>query len=108
MLNLASTNEQKVPVTLSPKTASGQPAQLDGPPTVEVDAGSGVTVEQDPASPLLIKFVSGDNPETATGTISADADLGAGVVTISETFTYEVSGAQAANFGFTVGAPEPK
>ena len=107
MFAIASTNEQKVPVTAAPVTASGGPAQVDGPLTVTVQSGEG-TFTQDPGSPLSFYAVSGETPGTTVYLVSADADLGAGVVTIEDTVEYAVSGAQAAAFGLTAGTAEPK
>lgn len=101
------TTEQKLPVSVAPETASGHPATIDGALTVTVRSGSG-TVEQDPASPLTFKAVSGDIAEDTVYDIKADADLGEGVQEITDTFTLTVTSATAANFGFTVGAAEPK
>jgi hypothetical protein len=106
-LPIASTNEQQVPVTASPVTATGRPASVDGPLRVTVVSGAG-TVLQDPATPLVFRAVSGDVPGTTEYLVEADADLGAGVVTIQDTVTYEVSGAQAASFGLVAGPAEPK
>ena len=106
-LSIACTNEEQVPVTASPVTAKGKPAQVDGPLKVSVQSGSG-SVFQDPATPLEFKAVSGDDPGTTVYLVEADADLGSGVVTISDLVTLEVSGSQAAAFGLSSGAAEPK
>lgn len=103
----ACTTEEKVPVTASPKTAAGNPAQVDGALKVTVQSGEG-TVEQDPAKPLEFFAVSSDTPGTTEYLIEADADLGAGVEAISDTLTLVVSGAKAANFGVSTGAAVPK
>lgn len=107
MLNIASTNEEKVTVIATPLTGQGRPAQVDGPLRVTVQSGSG-TVEQDPAKPLEFKAVSGDAPGETVYLVEADADLGAGVTLISDTVVYAVAGAQAASFGLSAGAVEPK
>jgi len=106
-LAIASTNEQKVPVTATPLTNTGKPASVDGPLRVTVVSGEG-TVEQDPAFPLTFKAVSGDNPGTTEYLVEADADLGAGEVLIQDTVTYVVSGANAVSFGLASGTPELK
>jgi len=106
-LAIASTNEEQVPVTAAPVTASGRPAQVDGALTVTVQSGEG-TFTQDAAEPLTFRAVSGDNPGTTVYLVEADADLGSGVVSISDTVTYEVAGAQAASFGLSAGTVEPK
>lgn len=107
MLGIASNNEQKVKVTASPVTSSGKPAQIDGALTITVQSGD-ATFTQDPADPKSFYAVSGDNPGTSVFLVEADADLGAGTESISDTVEYEVSGAKAQSFGLTAGAPEPK
>jgi hypothetical protein len=106
-LSIASNNEQQVPVTASPVTSSGKPAQVDGPLRITVVSGT-ATFTQDPATPLVFKAVSGNDPGTTEYLVEADADLGAGEVLIQDTVTYEVEGAQAASFGLASGVPEPK
>jgi len=107
MLNIACTNEEQVPVTATPLTASGRPAQVDGPLRITVQAGTG-TFTQDPATPLVFKAVSGDEPGETTYLVEADADLGAGTVLIQDTVVLAVGGAMAASFGLAAGAAEPK
>jgi len=107
MLNIACTNEEQVPVTAAPMTATGRPAQVDGPLRVPVQAGDG-TFLQDPAAPLVFKAVSGDVPGETTYLVEADADLGAGTVLIQDTVVLAVGGAMAASFGLVSGAAEPK
>jgi hypothetical protein len=106
-LDISSTNEEQVPVTATPVTASGNPAQIDGALTVTVQSGDG-TVLQDPAFPLVFRAVSGAVGGVTVYAVSADADLGAGVVTISDTVTYNVTSASAASFGLAAGPVEPK
>jgi len=106
-LNIASTNEEQVPVTASPVTAGGKPAQVDGALVITVLSGE-ATFSQDPAEPLVFRAVSGDNPGETVYLVEADADLGDGVVTISDTVTYNVTSASAASFGLAAGPVEPK
>lgn len=108
MVEVTITNEQKVPVSLSPVTATGKPAKLDpkNPPTWEVQSGdSAVVVGGDGLSAELI---SSDTPGDTVYLVSADADLGDGVETISDLITLHVEGARAANLGLTAGTPVPK
>lgn len=107
MLSIACNNEQKVTVNAAPQSASGKPATIDGALTVTVQSGDG-TVEQDPASPLSFKAVSGDGLGDTVFLVEGDADLGAGVVTIQDTVTLSVTSAVAANFGLSAGVTEPK
>ena len=107
MLPIASSNEEKVEVVSNPTTTTGKPARFDGPIRVTVTSGEG-TFTQDPATPNAFFAVSGDNPGTTEYLLEADADLGAGVTLLQETVVYEVSGANAANFGLTANPPVPK
>lgn len=105
-LEVNMTDEQQVVISVSPVTATGKPATLDGPITVTVSAGDG-TVVQDPATPNSATLVSGGLGDT-TYVVSGDADLGAGVQTISDTATIHVAGALATSLGLTAGTPSPK
>jgi len=107
MLNIACTNEEKVPVTASPVSATGKPAPVDGALKITVQSGEG-TFEQDPAFPLVFKAVSGDNPGETSYLVEADADLGEGVVTISDVVVLTVSSASAVSFGLAAGPAEPQ
>ena len=106
MISIAVTNEQKVKVTLAPKTATGKPAKLDGAPVwANLSGDSTVEPAEDGLSAYL---VSSDTPGTTEFTVSADANLGEGVETITEGIELVVSGAQASNLGIVAGTPEPK
>ena len=98
-------NEQKVLVTANPTTKSGNPATLDGPVVVEVSSGD-CTVEM--VSDTSFFVVSGSQVGDSVVQVSADADLGAGVVTVSDAVVAHVAGALATNFGLSAGTPEPK
>lgn len=100
------TNEQKVPVTLAPVTDTGKPAKLDGAPTWEVVSGNSTVVPA--ADGLSADLISADDPGDTQFLIKADADLGAGVVEISDTIKLTVTGALAKSLGITVGTPVAK
>jgi hypothetical protein len=105
-MEISITNEQKVNVRLEPVTSTGKPARLDGVPTWSVQSGD-ATVEA--ASDGLSAFlISSDNPGDTAFLVSADADLGEGVVTISDVVTLKVAGAQADNLGIAADAPVAK
>lgn len=106
MLEITITNEQKVPVTLAPVTATGQPAKLDGKPTWEVVTGDSTVVVADDG--LSAELVSSDNPGDTEILVKADADLGAGVEEISDIIKLTVQGARAQSLGLTAGTPVPK
>jgi hypothetical protein len=101
MLEVTLTNEQKVIATLSPKTATGKPAQVDGVPTWSVVAGNGTVTPS--GDGLSCECVPADAP--AIGDVDfqveADADLGSGVVPLTDLLRAHVSGAQAENLGLT-------
>ena len=107
MLEITITNEQKIQVTLTPVTATNKPAQLDGGATFEVISGT-ATVAMIEGNPLSAFLVSGDLPGDSEILVSADADLGDGVETISDIIKLTVAGAKAASLGLTVGAPVAK
>lgn len=100
------TNEQKVTATLAPVTATGKPAKLDGIPTWTVQSGDSVVNVA--ADGLSAEVVSSDTPGDTQILIEADADLGAGVVTVSDILSVTVQGAQAQSLGLTVGEPVAK
>lgn len=106
MVEIKLTNEQKVKVSLTPVTATGKPATLDGVPKWTVQSGSAeVQVAPDGLSATL---VSPDSPGDSEILVEADADLGEGVETISDVIKLSVEGARATNLGLTVSTPEPK
>jgi hypothetical protein len=107
MVEINSTNEEKVKLTATPVTGAGNPAAIDGALRVSVVSGD-ASFTQDPAEPNAFYAVSGSGPGDTTYLVEADADLGEGVVLIQDTVTYHVSGAQAASFGLVASAPEVK
>jgi len=105
-LELKITNEQKINVTVTPRTDTGKPAKLDGSPSWTVVSGnSQVVVAEDGLSADL---VSSDEPGDTIVVVKADADLGEGVEEISDSITLSVIGATAKNLGLSAGAPVPK
>ena len=99
------TDEQKIPVTLAPVTAAGNPAQVDGVPLWTVVEGDAtLEVAPDGMSCYLISGTVGNSQIT----VSADADLGSGVNTITDTIDLAVVSAQASSLGLVVGTAEAK
>ena len=97
------TNEQKVQVTLAPTTAAGNPATLDGAPVWTVASGDAtLEVATDGLSAFL---VSGAADVTSQIEITADADLGEGVVTLTDVVDLAVVAAQASALGLNVNTP---
>lgn len=105
-LELKITNEQKIKVTLTPKTDTGKPAKLDGVPAWEVVSGNSTVVVA--ADGLSADLVSADDPGDTQFLVKADADIGEGVEEISDIISLGVVGATAKNLGLSAGQPEPK
>jgi hypothetical protein len=100
------TNEEKVTgVTFAPTSSTGQAAEIEGSPSVTVLSGDGSAVDSGGALP---DFLSGELPGDVVFLVSADADLGDGVVTISDTVTLHVTSALATNLGLGGGSVVPK
>jgi hypothetical protein len=102
------TNEEKVTgVAFSPTSSTGRPARIQpGSLAVEVMSGDGSV--SGGGSEELPEFLSGDNPGDTVFLVKADADLGDGVVEISDTVTLHVAGALASNLGLGGGSVVPK
>lgn len=100
MLQITSTNEEKVPVMLDPKTAAGNPAQVQNV-TFTVTEGDATVVVVDEMNFEVVSGAGGLSKITVT----ADADLGEGVVELTDTIEYFVTAAQASSLGFNAGAP---
>jgi len=106
MIELTCTNEEKILVTVNPTTSTGKPTKLDGAVSVTVESGSGSAVVQEDG--LSFYLISGDDAGDTTFVVTADADLGEGVVSISDAIILHVAGALAKNLGLVAGSPEPK
>jgi len=99
------TNEQKLPVTLAPITASGKPATLDGVPTWTVVEGDAtLEVAEDGLSCVLVSGEVGNSVIE----VSADADLGEGVRSLTDTIDLAVVSAEASSLGLVAGTAVPK
>lgn len=106
MLELDITTEQKRNVVITPRTAVGNPASLDGAPSWTVASGN-CTLEIAPDG-LSADIISADTPGESMIVIEADADLGAGFVPISDSIKMVVNGAMAVSLGLTAGPAVPK
>lgn len=103
-------NAHNYPITLSPKTASGHDARVDGVPTWSVDnpAACSLEVAADGLSAKVITADTGADIRSAVLTVTADADLGDGVKTITATLSIVVGPEEADSLGMNVGEPEAK
>jgi len=97
------TNEQKVEVTLAPTTEAGNPATLDGAPVWTVVSGD-ATLEV-AADGLSAFLVSGAADVNSVIEVTADADLGEGVVTLTDTIDLAVVAASASALGLVAATP---
>lgn len=105
-MNRTISNEEQIAVRLAPVTAGGQPASLDGPATFEVTSGDATVVPD--ADGLGFLAVSGAAGVQSVITVTADADLGSGVQTLTDTFVLDVVAASASGLGMTAGQPTLK
>jgi len=98
-------NESKIEVTLAPATASGNPAPLDGVPSWSVIEGDAtLEVSEDGLSCFLVSGEVGNSVIE----VSADADLGEGVRSLTDTIDLAVVSAEASALGLSVGTAVPK
>lgn len=100
------TNEQKVLVTLQPTTAAGNPATVDGAPIWTVTEGDATVEPTDDG--MSAYLVSGSADVNSKIQVVADADLGEGVQSITDTIDLAVVSAQASALGIVAGTPELK
>jgi hypothetical protein len=105
-LELKLTTEQQVAVRIKPTTPKGQPAQLDGLPAWSVAVGD-VTL-QPSQDGLSCVIVSADTAGLSQVLVTADADLGEGVETVSDTIAVDVASPRATNLGLAADPPELK
>src|SRR5262245_51794295 len=97
--------EQKVMVMIQPLTAAGNPAPVDGAAQFTVTSG---TCTIAPVDALTAYVLSGDAPGDSLVTMNCDADLGAGVVPVTDTLMVHVTSATAESLQVAVGNPELK
>jgi hypothetical protein len=100
------TNEQKVKLTLAPKTQLGNPAPIDGVPTWSVSDENIVTLDIAPDG--LSAYVLSNQVGLSQVNVVADADLGAGVREIASAIDFQVVNAEAFSLGLTTGDIELK
>jgi hypothetical protein len=94
------TTEEKCRLAITPMTAGGQPATVDGAAQWSVEGTC--TVESiDATSAWVLAGAMGDS----TVTVGVDADLGAGVIPIGDTALIHVENPQAASVGLAADEP---
>lgn len=97
------TDTQKVVLNIQPVDAKGFPAKVDGAPlwSVSDESVGTLAVSEDG---LTATFVAGF-PGVCQVVVSADADLGLGVQTISGVLDIQVEGGVAVSLGILAGVP---
>jgi hypothetical protein len=99
-IEISMTTEEKCRLAITPMTAGGQPATVDGAAQWSVEGTC--TVEAiDETSAWVLAGAMGDS----TVTVGVDADLGAGIVPIGDTCLVHVQNPQAASVGLAADAP---
>ena len=101
------TDEQKVVLHATPKTAGGNTAAVDGVPVWSASDPSLVTLNP-AADGFSCEVVTAGPLGACTVTCTADADLGPGVVDILGSEDITVIQAPAAIIAITADAPQPK
>lgn len=114
VMDLAIHDDEVQAVSLTPVDDEGNSAALDGTPTVTSSDASIVTVVQpstDPDfadDPNSFDIVTVGPLGNATVTVTADADLGPNVDSVTDTINVTVGNSQAVSMGFRVGTPRKR
>jgi len=98
------TDTQQVRISIAPVDKKGAPAEVQSVAFSSSDSGV-ASVTQDPADEKAALVVAG-LPGTCQIQVTADADLGNGVTTITGTLDLTVVGGEAVALGINAGAPE--
>ena len=107
-MSLILTDEQKVGISIDPRTAAGNPAKIDGAPAWAVSDPAILSIAPDPDDAKKAVVIAAGPIGTAQVSVSVDADLGPGVRTLTGTLDIEVQAAEAVNVGIVAGTPETK
>jgi hypothetical protein len=100
-IEVSLTTEQQVRLSITPTTPAGAPAPIDGPATWTLQ-GSGAVVPIDQTS---CWYKAAAPVGDAVVTVQADADMGAGVVTLADTATMHVQTPMATQLGMAAEQP---
>ena len=100
-LEVSMSTEEQVRLSIHPESPGGQPAPIDGQAEWTVD-GAGTLQPIDATS---CWYLAGATPGDSVVTVAADADMGAGFVSIGDTALIHVANPMAANLGMSADAP---
>ena len=101
---LVLTDIQKVSLSITPTSAAGNPAPVDGAPVWTSSDESVLTVTAS-ADGLSAEAVTTGKLGVAQVSVSADADLGEGVTTITGVLDVEVKASEAVSLAVSAGTP---
>lgn len=99
-IDVSLTSEEQVRLAVTPLTAGGDPAAIDGEALWSVE-GTCTLVPIDATSTWVVAGAVGDS----TVTVLCDADLGSGVVHLADTCLVHVGHPMAAQLGLAAEAP---
>lgn len=104
---LVLTDVQKVTLAIAPKSAAGNPAQVDGAPlwTLSDESILTLTVAEDG---LSAEAVTTGKVGTTQVNVQADADLGEGKRAITGVLEIEVKASEAVTLDISAGTPTDK
>lgn len=106
-MSLVLTDEQKVTLTVTPRTAAGNVATVDGAPSWTTSNPELFALAPAADGMTCVVTTSG---MLGTGQVSAsaDADMTPGTRNITSVLEIEVKAAEAVQLGIDSGVPEPK
>lgn len=103
IMALILTNTQECDLAIQPLDARGNPAQVDGVPAWSVsDATKASLVIADDGLSCVVKAVANGACQVS---VSADADLGAGIRTLTGILDLEIVSGEAVTLGIIAGTP---
>lgn len=82
-----------------PKDAKGKPAKLDGTPVWSLDDATNAQITSTAPDGLSCVVHLSDNPSATQLTVTADADLGAGVTTLTSVAVINILPGDAVSLG---------
>lgn len=103
MATLILTDSQQVDLSIDPRDKKNKPAKVDGAP-VWASSNEAVITVTAAADGMSATVVAGE-PGDAQVNVSADADLGDGVTTLTGTLDVTVTAGAATTLAVNAGAP---
>jgi hypothetical protein len=103
-MSIILTDEQQCGLAVAFKTAAGNPATVDGVPSWTVADPAVLEIEAKPDG--LSAIIVSKGLGVCQVSVTADADLGSGVTSITGVLDVEVKPAEAVSVGISAGEPE--